>query len=142
LESIADQFMIGAHIMAAPFLDPDATERDVVLPAGWWYDLARGEWVAGGTTITVQRTDVPVLFVRDGAIIPTLVGKQFTPQLDFSRVEFHVFAKERDAELLYHEDDGETRAWREGAVTTTRLHYLPTTRELAVERAASGYYDA
>jgi alpha-glucosidase (family GH31 glycosyl hydrolase) len=70
-----DQYMFGPSILVAPFYEDQATQRDVQLPAGNWYDFYSGKLVGNGETISVSASDlrdrIP-LFVKDGAIIPML----------------------------------------------------------------------
>jgi len=70
-----DQFMFGPSMMVAPFYENQATEREVRLPAGNWYDFYTGELAGNNTTITVTAAalgDRPPLFVKNGAVIPLL----------------------------------------------------------------------
>ncbi|MEN9538657.1 MAG: hypothetical protein RLZZ126_892 [Pseudomonadota bacterium] len=66
-------FMLGSALLAAPVLDPGATQRSVYLPRGpaCWYDFHTGRRFESGQTHTV---DAPLstlpLFARSGAAIP------------------------------------------------------------------------
>jgi len=46
--TIADQFVLGSDILAAPVLDSGIVARDVTLPPGQWRDAWTGELHAGG----------------------------------------------------------------------------------------------
>ena len=46
---IDDQFLIGPALLQAPLVEPGTSDRSVLLPDGWWFDLRTGEWVEGGT---------------------------------------------------------------------------------------------
>ncbi|AOZ73534.1 glycoside hydrolase [Boudabousia tangfeifanii] len=48
-----DQFLLGDDLLVAPVLEPGATSRRVVLPAGRWRDVASGEVHAGEQVVEV-----------------------------------------------------------------------------------------
>ena len=67
-------YCFGNEFLVAPMLAPDATQRDVYLPAGNWLDFWTNIRHTGGQTITwanANQSQFP-LFVREGAIIPML----------------------------------------------------------------------
>ena len=70
-----DQFMFGPSILVAPFYGKQATEREVQLPAGNWYDFYTGAFAGNNTRIRVHaealKDRIP-LFVKEGAVIPML----------------------------------------------------------------------
>ncbi len=71
----SDQFMFGPSILVAPFYGKQATEREVHLPAGNWYDFYTGAFAGNNTCIQVSAgalQDRTPLFVREGAVIPML----------------------------------------------------------------------
>ena len=67
-------YCFGNEFLVAPMLTPDATQRDVYLPAGSWLDFWDNARHAGGQNITWANPDQAQfpLFVREGAIIPML----------------------------------------------------------------------
>ena len=69
--NVGDQYMFGPSLMICPVTQFKATDRDVYLPAGTWYDFYSGALVQGGTIIKANAPyeRMPV-FVRAGAIIP------------------------------------------------------------------------
>jgi len=83
-----DQYLFGGDLLAAPVLEPGATERALYLPAGDWVDLwrsarydeasgglvlGRPSTLAGGRDVTLPapREELPLL-VRAGAVLPLL----------------------------------------------------------------------
>lgn len=48
LYEVGDELMLGGDLLAAPVLEPGATERDVLLPPGKWRDAWTGEVWTGG----------------------------------------------------------------------------------------------
>ena len=81
-----DEFMFGPDLLAAPVLEPGATERELYLPRGRWVDvwrsaayderggglrLGRARMRSGGGEVTVPAPlDELPLMVRSGAVIP------------------------------------------------------------------------
>jgi alpha-glucosidase len=126
---VEDQYLLGSALLAAPFLDPATPNREVVLPPGAWLQLSSGEWHQGPTTITIQRTspDQPVLFLRDGSIIPTWQGSALPGNGEGDgALDLHVFLRDApSAQGTLVEDDGITR---HGPVCWRDLSYqiLPT----------------
>jgi alpha-glucosidase len=71
---VPDQYLLGEHLLVAPVLEPDCTERRVVLPPGRWADLFDpGRSFTGPAVISVPvgPDDIPV-FVRAGAVLALL----------------------------------------------------------------------
>jgi alpha-glucosidase (family GH31 glycosyl hydrolase) len=71
---IDDEWLLGDDVLAAPIL-ADATQRDVHLPAGTWYDVARDRVVKGAVDLHGYPADLGTvpMFVRldssDGAAL-------------------------------------------------------------------------
>ena len=66
---LADEYLFGRDLLVAPVLEPGATSRAVVLPAGdRWRDARTGEAFDGGQSVDAPAplSSIPV-FVRDGA---------------------------------------------------------------------------
>ncbi|WP_158861794.1 glycoside hydrolase family 31 protein [Leifsonia sp. AG29] len=62
------RWMLGAHLLVAPVVEPGATTWPVILPDGEWTDVWTGDTVSGGRTIEVDAplTRIPV-FAAAGA---------------------------------------------------------------------------
>lgn len=54
---IADEFLLGDALLAAPVITEGATSREVYLPPGTWFDVWTGASMEGGRTVTV---DAPI----------------------------------------------------------------------------------
>jgi alpha-D-xyloside xylohydrolase len=66
-----DEFMFGDNLLVAPIVAGGATSRDVVFPAGDWYDWWTGEKITGPVTKTVTADlDTLPLYVR--GVVPML----------------------------------------------------------------------
>jgi alpha-glucosidase len=117
LRDVDDQFLLGDDIVAAPVLQPGATQRTVLLPSspsGGWYLLEGGRDLLppGRYTVEAPLGRTP-LFVRAGRIVVTKPSKANVRVQREEDPELHVFFDPRQrATGALHEDDGETRADR------------------------------
>ncbi|MFI6010901.1 glycoside hydrolase family 31 protein [Streptomyces sp. NPDC051243] len=57
--TVADQWMLGPAVLAAPNLT-QAPSRDIRLPPGTWYDVNRGRTIKGPTTLESYATSLAV----------------------------------------------------------------------------------
>ena len=79
LLELDDQYMIGDDLLAAPLLAGESF-RQVYLPPGMWYDYETGQPYEGGQMVWVSPgLERMPLFVRDGAIIPTMPARDHLP---------------------------------------------------------------
>lgn len=72
---IKHTYLFGNEFLVAPMIAPDATSREVYLPAGRWIDFWSRQRHDGGQNIAwanFDQTKLP-LFVRAGATIPMLL---------------------------------------------------------------------
>jgi alpha-glucosidase (family GH31 glycosyl hydrolase) len=64
---IADQFLLGDTLLAAPVIAPGARQRDIYLPPGTWRDYWSGAQYAGGWLRAFPAPlDTLPLFTREG----------------------------------------------------------------------------
>ncbi len=137
-----DQWLLGDHLLVSPVLTPATDRRELMLPAGHWYDFWDDTPVAGGTTIvrTAPLDTVP-LHVRAGAVLPLGPVQQYTAELPHPPLEFHLYppsaAAETTVSWLYN-DDGETLAYRRGAYSLTRLELRRDGDRLVLTRKHEG----
>ncbi|MFC1766254.1 TIM-barrel domain-containing protein [Planctomycetota bacterium] len=129
-----DQFIFGPSIMVAPFYESQATQRQVILPAGNWYDFYTGKKVGNRTRITVtskQTQNRIPLFVKQGAVIPLLSQTiSNTEQAHGSDLELRLYGHAEGRCEIY-EDDGKSFDYMNG-------HY--TRRTIEVHQRSSGDY--
>ncbi len=87
-----DQFLLGNDLLIAPVLHAGATERQIILPPGTWFDWVTGEAIPGGQTITraVTLQTIPI-FARSGAIIPIGGDLQHTGEISDKPLTLEVF---------------------------------------------------
>ena len=109
-----DQYLLGDDILVAPMFT-GTKSRKVRLPKGNWYDYETGELAGNGTTIEITPAlDKIPIYVRDGALIPTIA-----PQLRAGKLApqtpliIRQYGQASGKGLLY-DDDGETFGYEQG----------------------------
>jgi alpha-glucosidase/alpha-D-xyloside xylohydrolase len=109
-----DQYLFGPDILVAPVTEKGATERQVYLPSGLWYDFWTGEAIEGGKEIR-RRVDLATLplYVRAGAIIPFGPVKQYTAEPVDGPLSVRVYPGAPGRFRLY-EDDGVSYSYAKG----------------------------
>jgi alpha-D-xyloside xylohydrolase len=91
---IDDEYLYGSQILVAPLMHAGETSRDVYLPPGTWIDYQTGNAYSGGWQ-KIEAGKIPeIILVRDGTAIPHLALAQSTAQMDWSKIELVVFAKD------------------------------------------------
>jgi alpha-D-xyloside xylohydrolase len=90
---VDDEYLFGSQMLVAPLLHENATGRNVYLPPGTWIDYQTGKTYAGGWH-KIEAGKIPaIILVRDGSVIPHIALAQSTAQMDWSKIELKVFAK-------------------------------------------------
>ncbi|MBE2268646.1 MAG: DUF5110 domain-containing protein [Anaerolinea sp.] len=146
------QKMIGSQMMMATLTDYDPETTDVYLPHGGWFNYRTGEYVeSAGAAVTVESSELvqAPLFVRDGAVIPTIavddgtlnvLGQRTDGTID-TAITFNVYHAAQDGAFTLIEDDGATTAYQSGAVReTTVTHVAEGERLILTISAAHGMY--
>lgn len=144
LGKIDDQFMVGPHILQAPFVEEKLAKRTVVLPGKQaWFDLAAGRWIAGNQTLTVKADAATTpLYIRDGAILPLARLKPSDHTFKSNAVDFHFFLSSNGkAATTYVFDDGDSFSYQKGkrsevAITAQRKG---NTLAIAVTSISDGF---
>jgi alpha-D-xyloside xylohydrolase len=91
---VEDEYLCGSSILVAPLMHEGTTGRAVYLPPGTWIDYQTGKAYAGGWQ-QIEAGKLPVIMlVRDGTVIPHIALAQSTAQMDWSKIELQVFAKD------------------------------------------------
>jgi alpha-glucosidase (family GH31 glycosyl hydrolase) len=116
-----DQYMAGDSLLVAP-LFAGQESREVLLPAGDWYDFETGGLLEGGRRIEVDPgLEKLPLFVRDGGIIPLMPPLPSVPRAgEAVPLEVRHYGTAPGAFLLF-DDDGETLAYERGDYRWRRL---------------------
>ncbi|MEQ2010192.1 MAG: TIM-barrel domain-containing protein, partial [Limisphaerales bacterium] len=136
-----DQFLLGESLLIAPILRPGATARSVYLPRGLWFDFWSGALFEGGQHIVVEAVaeHIPV-FVRAGAVVPTVAPRQFITSDADSVVNLHLWPHGRSS-FTWHEDDGESLGYERGEISTRQIDFADrgTSRELVLGAAGGSF---
>jgi alpha-glucosidase len=134
--AIDDEFLFGSGLLVAPVLWEGATERDVYLPAGDWYDYWTGKYYAGNTTIHVSLTlnTIPI-FVRGGAFIFRQPVVQNTGEMPGNPLRVLV-APAAESESSFYEDDGESLQYRKGDFAKRRFRQTRDEHSTVIEISA------
>jgi alpha-glucosidase len=129
LRSEDDSFLLGSDLLVVAQVVPDRT-RAVAMPRGDWRELAF-EVPAGGRNTTRgldnQDLDLPRLFVRPGAIIPTGPVVEYVGQkpLDHVTLVVHLGADGTATGTLY-EDAGDGFGYQKGEYLLTTYRAVST----------------
>jgi alpha-D-xyloside xylohydrolase len=113
---VDDEYLFGRAFLVAPVTEYRARAREVYLPAGArWFDFYTGEVHEGGQTIRANAAyERMPLFVRAGSIVPTGPAVQHSGEGANGPITLLVYPGADGAFSLY-EDDGTSRAYRDGA---------------------------
>jgi alpha-glucosidase (family GH31 glycosyl hydrolase) len=110
--------MFGDFLLVAPVVDRGQSVKRIHLPAGAWIDYFRGGALAGGRTIDypvdpATWLDIP-LFIRKGAILPSIDVMNYVGERPVTRVFFDVFPDAAPTSFGYYDDDGESYDYEKG----------------------------
>jgi alpha-D-xyloside xylohydrolase len=92
--NVDDEYLYGSQMLVAPLMHNGQTGRDVYLPPGTWIDYQTGKAYSGGWQKIEAGTIPEIILVRDGSVIPHIALAQSTAQMDWSKIELRVFAKD------------------------------------------------
>ncbi len=125
IETLDDQYMFGADILAAPVLAEGKTSRAVYLPKGDWFSLYEPHIsFEGGRFIEAEApmTRIP-LFVREGSVIPKYAHipqhLKGDPQKEFV---LDIYPGRRDVNLAFNEGEPPISisvSWKRGKGSVT-----------------------
>jgi len=119
---IADQFLIGDALLAAPVFAGQAS-RTVYLPRGHWRDFVTGAPIEGGRTIEAPAAlETIPLFVREGSILPLADPVECIRPETVLAITPTVYATDAAQGVLF-DDDGESYAFERGEATRVALHW-------------------
>jgi alpha-glucosidase len=114
-----DAWMFGDFFLVAPVVERGQTAKDIYLPAGEWIDYFRGDRLKGGQVIhypvdAKSWLDIP-LFVKKGAIIPTMEVQNYVGERPVKNVAVDVFPDFSPSTFAYYDDDGATYDYEKGS---------------------------
>lgn len=140
-----NEYLFGPDLLVVPVVAPGnptsgAARVRVWLPTGHWIDWFTGERRTGPAEFTtLAPLDRVLLYVRDGAIIPTTRPQRNVSATMSGEWILNVFPAARSAITLPH-DDGVSNAYRtgNGAQTEVRSEYDAASRRVTVHIVAGG----
>jgi alpha-D-xyloside xylohydrolase len=92
--NVDDEYLFGSSLLVAPLLHEGETARNVYLPPGTWIDYQSGKAYSGGWQ-KIEASEIPeIIMVRDGTVLPRIALAQSTQQMDWSKIELAVYAKD------------------------------------------------
>ncbi len=141
LANLDDEFLFGSDLLVAPVLREAATDREVYLPAGTWYDFWSLRPYEGGRTYRIPVTieSIPI-FVRAGAFVFRQPVVQHTGEMRGQPLIVEAYPAERSSASLY-EDDGETLDYTRGVFSKRRFTQTHQGDRLVLQvSAAEGTY--
>jgi alpha-glucosidase len=117
-----DQFMLGQDLLIAPILHRGKSRRTVYFPKGDWVRYDNNARIVGGRFCEVEiELGRPPLFVRAGAILPTLGSIEHTGEFDAAPIVFSCYGE--SARGRYWQDDGKSLAYERGGYNDWQLEY-------------------
>ena len=132
---VDDQILCGEHLLMAPGVEEEVTEREVYLPEGSWVDFWTGERFSGRRHVIAEAPffeprGVP-LFVRQGAVIPMRPLCQYNSEDHERELCLHLFPAAEGRQRLQDAPDlGYTVAHRRAGDVLE----IEVTNPLSVER--------
>jgi len=113
LANINDEYLWGDNMLIAPILLQDQTSRNVLFPAGNWYDYWTNNIYSGNTSQNVNTSinNIPV-FAREGSIIPHSPVRYSTDKYNSDTLIIYCYSFSKDtfgiANYTLFNDDGLT----------------------------------
>src|SRR6185437_9228542 len=128
--AVADQYLLGDHLLVAPVLEAAATHRKIYLPSGTWWDYWTKERVSGGVELNrdVDLATIP-LYVRAGACIPMGPVRQYAMEPSTEPLTLQVYPGADGRSTLY-EDDGISFRYQQGDFTKLECSWDDASRTL------------
>ncbi len=124
LHQIEDQVMIGPSLMVAPVCRPGVRRRLVELPPGRWYDFWTGAEAGPGPLVQPAPLGRIPILARGGSILTLGNVRQSTAE-PLTELTLMVYPGDGGGWTLI-EDDGETFAYRDGALAETDFEVRAT----------------
>ena len=115
VDDMVYQYMFGPNLCVGIF------SNEIYLPAGNWTDAWTGERIVSkGETITHEYPDTRagLLFIREGAVIPTQGDIEFIGTEPFRNIVLKVYPH-GDSQFTMYEDDGDSYDYQSGSIATT-----------------------
>ncbi len=134
VRGMGTQYLWGRDLVIAPVFERGATQREVYLPQGVWYDWWTGTKEVGGQTIRrpVDLEMMPI-YARAGAILPLDPLRQYATQPVTEPTTIRVYSGAA-GQFRWYEDDGATQEYLSDRFAWTVLKWDDAHRRLTIER--------
>lgn len=143
------QFLFGRELLVAPVVEKGAVTKKLYLPEGEWINYNDGKTVYKGKQwITVEAPlDVIPLFVKKGAIIPSMPVMQYIHEKPAYPVSFDIYPDKigKESAFVLYEDDGESRDYEKNIFCKTKITALTNSSGYSIHinaREDKGYKPA
>ncbi len=140
------QFLFGRELLVAPVVEKGAVSKKLYLPEGEWINYNDGKSVYKGKQwITVEAPlDIIPLFVKKGAIIPSMPVMQYIHEKPNYPVSFDVYPDKigKESSFVLYEDDGESRDYEKDVFCKTKITAIANSTGFAIHintREDKGY---
>ncbi len=135
--ALDDQILFGRDLLVAPVLREQASERELYLPGGDWYDFWTGAKRAGGRKIklAVEMETLPI-FVRAGGFVFRQPVVQHTGEMPGQPLRVFVYPAPK-SEATFYEDAGEGLGYRDGEFLTRHFAQTRTSDSVSLDVGAA-----
>ena len=131
-QNIGDQFMYGPAFLVNPVTEPDASTRQVYLPAATWWDFWTGSRSEGGQMINaITPLDRLPLYVRAGSIVPLGPEQEWSTQKAADPIELRIYPG-ADGDFSLYEDENDGYNYEKGAYSTIPFHWDDNAHTLTI----------
>ena len=125
----ADQFMLGDDLLVAPIIwnKHKNDTREVILPAGKWYDFYTGKYVGSDEKIiAMPNLDKIPLYVKNGAIIPMIKPVANPDQIKQGTELILQHYGDKAGVCKIYDDNGKTFDYQNGDFSWTTFKAIKT----------------
>ncbi|MEM9836314.1 MAG: TIM-barrel domain-containing protein [Bacteroidota bacterium] len=139
-----DQFLCGKDIMVAPVVTKGAKSMNVYFPQGSWVDFYSGRAYSGSKRYRIKlKADQIPMFVRAGAVIPTVEAVQHTGQLKAAKtLEMNVFLGADSGSGQLYWDAGDGYDYTQGDYLQLDFSVLQSSDAIQLQQSRKGTYQA
>jgi len=139
--NVDDQFLLGTSVLVCPVTEYKATNRNVYLPEGSWYNYWSNEVLDGKQTIEVPSPidEIP-LFIKSGAILPISPEVQYATEETDEPMEIWVYAGTDGSYTLYM-DDNVSNEYRKGLYNVIEFQYTDADSKLTIKNTGGSLRD-
>ncbi|MEL6356534.1 MAG: DUF5110 domain-containing protein, partial [Bacteroidota bacterium] len=137
-----DQFFFGEDLLVSPVIKKGAKSTQVYLPKGQWINYFSKKTYTGARKIRISHTlgSFP-LFVRAGAIIPTVSPVQHTAELAKAKdLLVQVYLGVKNGVGSFYWDEGEGYNYEKEEYCSCQFTYRQGRNKLVITKEQSGQF--